>query len=179
MIRYMKTFIITSKDSDQCQERIIDNWFDACSFLEIHTDSSIVSTELQPEYNTVRVKEDGNYRICLTSCVKPYLPQDTKVNYVLSLITLLIKELAVQKSDVFLFIHAGDLFDQKDSRRITGHVRFSWLNCSSDILNKFQDSVEEDHFYQFRHNGNDVSDILLEPDDEELSSLCETLLDII
>ena len=123
----MKTIIITTKESGDCYQRICDNWFEGCSFLTIHTDTSIVSPELQPEYNTVCIKEQGGYRVCLPSCINPNLLQEKKVNYILSLICTLLKELKTSKNDVYLVIHSGDLFDLKDARRITGNVRISWL----------------------------------------------------
>lgn len=175
----MKTFIITTKEDNDCYTRICENWFEDSSLIPIHTDSSVISTSLQPEYNYVRVKKDENFRLCLPSCLNPHIPQDKKVDYVLSLICEIVKKLNVPKSELYLVIHAGDLFDQKDGRRITGHVRFNWIHCTPDILTAFQETVEEAHFYQFRHNGNDVSDLLLEPEIEDIPSLCESLIEII
>lgn len=175
----MKTFIITTKESEDCYKRISENWFEDSNLVSIHTDSSVVSSALQPEYNTVRVKIDDDYRLCLPSCLNPHMPQDKKVDYVLSLITEIVKMFDVPKNELYLVIHAGDLFDRKDGRRITGHVRFNWIHCSPKIFVAFQEVVDEEHFYQFRHNGNDVSDLLLEPEIEDIPSLCESLIDII
>lgn len=175
----MKTIIITTKESGNCYKIIRDNWFENCSFLTIHTDTSIVGPELQPEYNTVCIKEQDGYRVCLPTCLNPNMPQDKKVDYVLSLICEIIEKLNVAKDDVYLVIHAGDLFDQKNSKRITDHVCFDWIQCSTDIYAKTKQLVEEGHIYQFRHNGNDVSDLLLYPEEEEIKSFCDSLIEII
>lgn len=175
----MKTIIITTKDSGNCYQKIRDNWFEDCSYMTIHTDTNIVGPELQPEYNTICIKEKDGYRVCLPSCIKPIISQDKKVNYILSLMCLLIKELKASKSDVYLVIHSGDLFDLKDARRITGNVQFSWLNCNTDILIQLQGMVDEKHIYQFRHDCNDISDLLLDPEEEDYLWFCKSLIEII
>lgn len=176
----MKTIIFTTKDSEDCYQTIKENWFSNSTFIKVRTNSEIIDTSLQSEYNHVSIIENHDYRICLPECVNPQLKQKDKVEYIFSLICSLIKVLKTSKDDtIYLVIHSGDLFELKDARRETGHVCYSWLNCSASILSELQEMVEEKHIYQFRHDSNDISDLLLYPEKEDLIWFCKSLIEII
>lgn len=175
----MKTIIITTKKDDNCYERIRTTWFKNIVPKSICISPNVANTAMLPEYCIVYIKKSGDYRVCLPECLNPHLPQKQRVEYLLSLICSIIYELSIQKKDVYLVLHSGDLFDMQDARRRTGSLPFNWLNCTSDLLNRFCLLVEEKHMYQFRHDDNDVSDLLLYSTDEEISSLCQSIIKII
>ena len=160
----MKTIIITTKEAEECYQTISDNWFDNCTRFTVRVNSVKMDPRLQSEFNIVRVKESEDYRLCLPQCVNPLLPQEQKRDYVLSLACAIAKYFNVEKSELYLMFHSGDLFSLDDSRRRTGLLSVSDISCSPEVLSVFNMYTQGGHVYQFRHDENDVSELLLEND---------------
>lgn len=174
----MKTIIFTTKDAEGCYQTIKDNWFVGSYLLQVRTANVDIDANLQSVFNNVRIKESKDYRVCLPQSVNPQLPQDQKVAYVLSLVSEIAKTLKIEKDDLYIVFHSGDLFSIGDPRRKTSHVPISEIPCSSVVLNEFIKYVQEGHVYQFRHDYNSIANYLLD-NDGDVSALGLNMINFI
>lgn len=158
----MKTIIFTTKESEDCYQTIKDNWFSKSNIVKVRVQMVNIDTKIQSEYNLVRVIESVDYRLCLPQCVNPQLSQEKKADFVLALVCEIAKEFNVEKKDLYIMFHSGDLFSLGDSRRKTGILPLSDISCSPELLSSFREYAIDGHLYQFKHNVNAVADFLLE-----------------
>lgn len=158
----MKTIIFTTKESEDCYQTIKDNWFRDSRIVKVRIQKVFIDTKIQSEYNNVRVIESCDYRLCLTQCMDPRLPQEVKADFVLALVCEIAKVFNSSKEDLYVMFHSGDLFSLGDSRRRTGILPLSDISCSPELLSSFKEYAIDGHLYQFRHDVNAVADFLLE-----------------
>lgn len=173
----MKTIIITTKMSENCYNRIRENWFENCKSYKVKTDASLARYDLQSNINILRVIETEDFRVCLPTCVNPELGLDDRIEYVLSLVCTIAKYFDVPKDELFILFHSGDLFDIQDAMRKTGPLLFNRIYATPNRLKQLGNIVEEEHLYQFRHDSS-ISNLLLYSEDKDASYLCQTIIEI-
>lgn len=173
----MKTIIVTTKMSDNCYNRIRETWFKNCKSCQVQTDASLARPDLQSKKNILRVIEAEDFRVCLPTCVNPELGLDDRIEYVLSLVCTIAKYFEVPKDELFILFHSGDLFDRQDAMRKTGPLLFNRIYATPNRLKQLENIVEEEHLYQFRHDSR-ISDLLLYSKDKDVSSLCQSIIEI-
>lgn len=163
--------------SDNCYNRIRENWFENCKSYKVQTDASLTRPDLQSKKNILRVVEVDDFRVCLPSCVNPDLGLDDRIEYVLSLVSTIAKLFDVPKDELFLLFHSGDLFDTQDAMRKTGPLLYNRIYATPNRLKQLENIVEEEHLYQFRHDSS-ISDLLLYSKDKDVSFLCHSIIEI-
>lgn len=171
----MKTLIITSRDRDNCYNRIREKWFSKGNIIRVTTNARIVRSDLQSLQNNVRFITTEDYRLCLPSCVNPELSVDDRTEYALALVCAISVHFEVPKDELYVLFHAGDLFNIGDQNRITGALYFDNIYGTPERMDDFESIVEENHLFRFRHDS-DISDMLLFSNDKSVSTLCAALI---
>ena len=172
----MKTLIITTKQKDNCYNRIRDAWFaSGKSFRVTPNPMNLARPDLQFVINKIRVVENDEYRLCLPTWVND-ASLDDRVEYVLSLVCAISELFHISKDDLYVLFHSGDLFDTQDANRTTGPLYFEQLYATPERLELFEKVVKEEHLFQFRHDSN-ITNILFKSSGGDISTLCSAIID--
>lgn len=167
----MKTIVITTKNPNVEYKKIVQNWFDqnycdqnkeSIEEVEVESTIDIDTSSYQSSYNNLIVRQDTNFRIVLPEAVNPNQKQQQKAEYVLDLLCIIADMFYVNKEDLYLFVHSRDLFNLEDSRSGYGIVYNDSLSCSTSMLRRIEQRIEDGHIFQFHHDDNNVKHLLVD-----------------